>query len=433
VKQVLVVDDEPQMLIAVSETLKRKGYAITTAASGLDAVTKLKERFYHLVISDVRMPNMDGIELLRKVKSMSPQTTVILLTAFGTVQNAVEAMKLGAFDYLLKPFTAEDLERLVKRALSEGDHASRKPLNIVTQDEKMLQILELARQAAASSATVLIQAESGTGKELLARSIHDASARQRHPFVAVNCAALPENLLESELFGHEKGAFTGAAAAKPGKFELANQGTILLDEISEMAPILQAKILRVLQEREVDRLGGARPTPINVRVIATTNKDLSEMVQHGDFRQDLFYRLNVIPLKIPPLRHRRSDIPLLVEHFCRKHGNDQVRFSDEALGVLSQYDWPGNVRELENIVQRSIALAKDSVITPSDLFIDQIVQSQSQELKAGTTIKELEQKLITMTLEQTGGNRTYAAQMLGISLRTLRNKLREYRTQGMCL
>lgn len=431
--QLLVVDDDPQVLIALDETLKRKGYSVTTAGNAIEVLSKLRDRDYQLIISDVRMPNINGVELLRRVRAVSPSTPVVLLTAFGTVQNAVEAMKLGAFDYLLKPFTSEALEGVVKKALASAG-PSRKPSHtIATQDPTMRQILDRMQQAAKSEATVLIQAESGTGKELLARYIHEHSPRNSKPFVAVNCAALPENLLESELFGYEKGAFTGANSNKPGKFELADKGTILLDEIGEMAPILQAKILRVLQEKEVDRVGGTRPIHVDVRVISTTNKDLSELVRQDKFRQDLFYRLNVIPLKVPPLRQRKEDIPLLVDHFCHKYGSGNVRFSNETVELLRKYDWPGNVRELENIVQRAIALTNNPTIAPADLFMEGVEADKAVQLKVGTSIKELEQRLIAMTLEETKGNRTHAAKLLGISLRTLRNKLREYRIQGLNL
>lgn len=430
----LVVDDDPQVLIALKASLKHIGHHIMGAASAAEAVCKLQGRAYDLVITDVRMPTMTGIELLRQIKMMAPPTPVILLTAFGTVQDAVEAMKMGAFDYLLKPFSVEDLEAVVRRALGDKTSAQESMLGgIVTNEPCMLQLLDLARHAAQSIATILLQAESGTGKELLAHFIHNHSARHAAPFVAINCAALPESLLESELFGHEKGSFTGATASKPGKFELANGGTILLDEISEMAPLLQAKLLRVLQEREVDRVGGTRPIPVDVRVIATTNRDLAEMARAGAFRQDLFYRLNVVPLKVPALRQRKADVPLLIAHFCRKYGDGRVTFSEDAIQWLKSYDWPGNVRELENIVQRAIALAHKAVIDPADLFFDKSGDDHALGLRAGTSLRDLEQKLILRTLEETGGNRTRAACLLGISLRTLRNKLREYKSRGVAV
>jgi DNA-binding NtrC family response regulator len=433
-EEVLVVDDEPQMLIAIHETLRRQGYSITTAGSAREALCRLKERYYHLILTDVRMPEMSGLDLLKKVKASTPQTPVVLLTAYGTVQNAVDAMKQGAFDYLLKPFCSESLEAVVRRALgSLPQRVTGQSYEIVTQDPAFSLVLERARQAAASTVTVLVEAESGTGKELIARMIHQESPRASGPFVAVNCAALPENLLESELFGFERGSFTGASVSKPGKFELAHRGTLLLDEVGEMAPILQAKLLRVLQEHEVDRIGGKEPVRIDVRVIATTNRDLAMLVHNGEFREDLYYRLNVILLNIPPLRQRGGDIPLLADFFCRRYGKafgkNGVCCSPAALQVLSAQQWPGNVRELENAIQRAVALAAGPVIEPSDLGAAAPMLRAETSMKVGTTVRDMERQLIQKTLENTGGNRTQAARLLGISLRTLRNKLNEFGLQ----
>jgi two-component system response regulator FlrC len=443
-EELLVVDDEPQMLIAINETLRRKGYCITTAGSGMEALCKLKEKYYRLVITDMRMPEVSGLDLLRKVKTMAPQTPVILLTAHGTIQNAVDAMRYGAYDYLLKPFSSESLEDIVRKALDSAPRKNDKTSHtIITQDPCFLSALEQATQAAGSTATILIEAESGTGKELLARMIHLKSPRNSGPFVAINCAALPENLLESELFGFERGAFTGANVSKPGKFELANRGTLLLDEIGEMAPILQAKLLRVLQEKEVDRIGGKDPVAIDVRVIATTNRDLLSLVRSGDFREDLYYRLNVVRLSIPPLRERRADIPLLADFFCKRYGKecgrDLLHASTEALAILNRYDWPGNVRELENTIQRAAALCGGPTIETQDILLPKNQLSSPMPLiaqpatdlglSAGLTMREMEKKLICKTLEDTGGNRTRAAKCLGISLRTLRNKLNEFELQ----
>lgn len=433
-EEVLVVDDEPQMLIAIHETLRREGYSITTAGSAREAMCRLREKYYHLVITDMRMPEMTGFDLLKKVKASTPQTPVVLLTAYGTVQNAVDAMKQGAFDYLLKPFSSESLERVVRRALhSAPDRAAGQSYEIVTQDPAFSATLDRARQAAASSATVLVEAESGTGKELLARMVHEMSPRAAGPFIAVNCAALPENLLESELFGFEKGAFTGAMVSKPGKFEMAHRGTLLLDEIGEMAPILQAKLLRVLQEHEVDRVGGKEPVRIDVRVIATTNRDLGGLVKSGGFREDLYYRLNVIRLSIPPLRQRNGDIPLLADFFCRRYGKafgkSGVRCSESALESLMSHAWPGNVRELENAIQRAVALSAGTIIETGDFCMAGAAAQEESSPVAGTTMREMERQLIQKTLENTGGNRTHAARLLGISLRTLRNKLNEFGLQ----
>ena len=451
-EELLVVDDEPQMLIAVNETIRRLGFGVTTAGSGMEALRRLKEKHYGLVITDMRMPEVSGIDLLRKIKSMTPQTPVVLLTAYGTVQNAVDAMREGAFDYLLKPFDAEALENIVRRALESGkkEKSSRSHV-LVTQDTGFSRTIQLAAHAAESSATVLIEAESGTGKELLARMIHERSPRRAKPFVAVNCAALPENLLESELFGYEKGSFTGAAVSKPGKFELADGGTLLLDEIGEMAPILQAKLLRVLQEKEVDRIGGRAPVPIDARVIATTNRDLMSLARQGAFREDLYYRLNVVRLGIPPLRERAGDIPLLTDFFCKRYGSEygrgELNVSPAAAERLCTHSWPGNVRELENAIQRAAALTDGSIIEVSDIFLSDNMEFEEPHtgqcddtrclepsvsieeklgLSSGMTMREMEKRLICQTLADNGGNRTHAARSLGISLRTLRNKLNEF-------
>jgi two-component system response regulator FlrC len=440
-QELLVVDDEPQMLIAIQETLRRSGYSITTAGSGMEALCRLKEKYFQLVITDMRMPEVTGLDLLRRVRNLSPQTPVVLLTAYGTVQNAVEAMKHGAFDYLLKPFSAESLESVVRRALAARSTPDEQVSHeIITQDSAFAGVLESASQAARSSATILIEAESGTGKELLARMIHQKSQRCSGPFVAVNCAALPENLLESELFGFEKGAFTGAVSSKPGKFELSHRGTLLLDEIGEMAPLLQAKLLRVLQEREVDRVGGRAPVRIDVRVIATTNRDLAALVRAGGFREDLYYRLNVLRLTIPALRQRPGDIRLLADFFCRRYGatsgKEGIRCSAAALEKLGAHPWPGNVRELENTIQRAVTLSAGLVVEPEDLCLSpgpslppNIRPGEAAPTAPGTTVREMERQLICRTLENTGGNRTHAARLLGISLRTLRNKLNEFGLQ----
>jgi len=442
--QILVVDDEASMRLALSEALKREGYAVDTASDGFDALQRFRRDAFRMVVADVKMPKMSGVELLKEIKRISPQTPVIMVTAHGMIQNAVDAMKEGASDYILKPFSYEDLESAVKRAMMMSDPRSEKvrgrssasPLKsrvIVTQHPKMQKLLDLARNIALSNATILIQGESGTGKELLARFIVENSPRRDKPFVVINCAAVPENLLESELFGHEKGSFTGALNQRIGRFELADHGTILLDEISEMSLQLQAKLLRVLQEFEVDRIGGKTPIPIDVRVVATTNENLRRAVEEGKFREDLFYRLNVIPLTILPLRERKEDIPLLVDHFLKGNAARgttprKVTISDEAHALLLKYDWKGNVRELENFIERAALVCEDGVIVPRHFFLDGVASPQtgSRDVRVGSTLREMEKHLILRTLEEVGGNRTRAAKVLGISIRTLRNKLNEY-------
>ena len=426
--RLLVVDDDIQMLTALEAALRSKGHFVETASNGLEAVAKLDAGF-QAVITDLRMPGMDGIELLAHIRSTIPEMSVVMLSAFGTVATAVEAIKAGANDFLVKPFSQEALDEVLERLAESRPRFGPESNDLITENSGMRTLLSQAAQAARTQATVLVQAESGTGKELLARWIHQKSNNSKGPFVAVNCAALPDSLLESELFGFEKGAFTGANSFKPGKFELAQNGTILLDEIGEMAPLLQAKLLRVLQEHEVDRIGGRKPVPIHVRVIATTNKDLRRLISRGQFREDLYFRLNVVPLRIPPLRERKDDIPVLASHFMKKYGGIIDGQADpETIEVLRRYAWPGNVRELENLVHRSFALRGKLKIHASDLF-ETIDHPDSNTMQAGHSVSEMERKLILATLDQTSGNRTHAAKLLGISLRTLRNKLREYRVE----
>jgi DNA-binding NtrC family response regulator len=450
-ENILVVDDESDMRDALTAALRREGLCVTTAANGVEALEKVQGQSFDLIISDVRMPRMGGLALLQELKRTSATIPVILMTGYGRIEDAVEAMKAGAFDYLLKPFSLEDLKAVVVKALTsragppsatvdtprhdeqeypESGASVERP--IVTQDPRMLQVSELAKEAAMSRATVLIQGESGTGKEVLARYIHAHSPRNTQPFVAVNCAAIPEGLLESELFGHEKGAFTGAITKQVGKFEWAHRGTILLDEISEMPLPLQAKLLRVLQEHEIERVGGRKPVPVDLRVIATTNRRLKDHMTAGKFREDLYYRLNVIPLNIPPLRERKGDIPLLVEHFIRKHGRGGhqplPRMGQDTIQHFLQYDWPGNIRELENMVERWLVLYQGGFLTTSHLFLNEGTTALPPASlgKPTMSVREMERALIMETLQAMNGNRTQAARILGISLRTLRNKLREY-------
>ncbi|HSF30929.1 MAG TPA: sigma-54 dependent transcriptional regulator [Candidatus Tectomicrobia bacterium] len=450
-EHILVVDDEPDMRDALTAALRREGFSISTAANGVEALEKVQGQPFDLIITDVRMPRMGGLALLQELKRTSATIPVVMMTGYGRIEDAVEAMKAGAFDYLLKPFSLEDLKVVVTKALMPRNAPASPTAEpsrpeeleypevganierpIITQDHRMLQVIELAREAASSKATVLIQGESGTGKEILARYIHANSPRSTQPFVAVNCAAIPEGLLESELFGHEKGAFTGAVSKQVGKFEWAHRGTILLDEISEMPLPLQAKLLRVLQEHEIERVGGRKPVPVDLRIIATTNRRLKDHTAGGKFREDLYYRLNVIPLNIPPLRDRKSDIPLLIEHFIRKHsrgGNQALpRMSQDTIQHFLQYDWPGNIRELENMVERWLVLYQGGFLAISHLFLNEGTAALPPASlgKPSMSVREMERALIMETLQAMNGNRTQAAKVLGISLRTLRNKLREY-------
>ncbi len=438
------MDDEPSMRVALTESLRRNGYAVVQAANGQEAIDHVAASKPWLVLTDLKMPRSGGLEVVKEVKKRCPATHIVVMTAYGTVETAVEAMKCGAVDYLLKPFATEHLEQVLVQleAGSRGeqgmDMAPISSRSMLAEDPAMAKVLALAEGVATSQATVLIQGESGTGKELLARFIHSRSPRGHRPFIAVNCAALPDGLLESELFGHERGAFTGALMRKIGKFEMAHQGTILLDEISEMNLGLQAKLLRVLQEREVDRIGGREPVQVNIRVIATTNRSLRQEVEQARFREDLYYRLNVFPITLPPLRERPNDIPVLARHFVRataaRNGLAVPRISDAALTALLRRPWKGNVRELENAVERAVLLAAGDAIGPEHVLVEEAAMSRSPSAAAtpatspaNGSLWEMERDLIMQTLDRVKGNRTHAAKALGISIRTLRNKLREYR------
>ena len=460
-KRILLVDSDQELCKRLAGYLSRSGHQPKIAGNGASALAALDEGTpFDLVITALNLAEADGMEVLRRVKRSDPTTPVVILTSQGSVKSAVEAMKEGAADFLLKPVTVELLEELSQRMLrplpplittSSGARA------IITQDMRMQKLLEMAKSVADSRATVLVSGESGTGKELFARYLHQNSSRASGPFVAVNCASLPDGLLESELFGHEKGAFTGAITRKLGRFELANGGTILLDEVSEMAVVLQAKLLRVLQEGEIDRVGGKQPVPVDVRVVATTNRDLKEHIAKGEFREDLYYRLNVIPLKVPPLRERKGDVQLLVHHFLAKFAADNnkpgIKLSPAAEHALINHSWPGNVRELQNTMERAVLLASGAEITPEALLFDDSLDSGDVPLLPPTlapgqedlfpqkavesisrsglppTLRDAEKLLIQQALTHTEGNRTHAAKVLGISVRTLRNKLNEYKNE----
>ena len=447
-KNILIVDDESEMRVALETTLKREKFQLTCAEDGKQALEKMENNDFDLILTDVRMPKLNGLELLRAAKERSPKTQVIMMTAYGTIDNAVEAMKEGAFDYLIKGsgFSADVLVSTVKRAFLDSGvfipHIPRPTTQIeslgdikriVTQNEEMKKLLQFAENVSYSKSTVLIMGETGTGKELFARYIHQCSPRSEKPFMAVNCAALPEGLLESELFGHEKGSFTGATENKEGKFELANNSSLLLDEVTEMSPPLQAKLLRVLQEHEVDKIGGKAPIPVDVRVIATSNRDIRKRIQEQEFREDLYYRLNVVPINIIPLRERIDDIPVLVENFinqfCQANGKSSIKIDSATLTLLKKYRWPGNIRELGNIVERSCLMCQGDTMLPSHLFFDEkLHENENEAPRMSGTIYEMEKELIIQTLEEVNGNKTKAADSLGISIRTLRNKLNEYKS-----
>jgi DNA-binding NtrC family response regulator len=438
-RSVLVVDDEPGMRMALKANFERDAWRVETASGAVEALHKSERTRFPLVVTDVCMPDGDGLELMRRLRAADSSTAVIVLTAFGTVAQAVHAMRNGACDYLTKPFSFEQLQSTVERVMrsSPRNTVSRQTrTEIVGNCPALMRVLDRARLAAQTDADILVEAESGTGKELLARFIHEASRRSEKPFIAVNCAAVPEALLESELFGHVRGAFTGATVAKPGKFELANHGTLLLDEIGEMPLELQPKLLRVLQEREVERVGDTRTVPVNIRIIATTNVSLQTMVDQGRFRADLYYRLNVIPLTLPPMRDRLDDIPVLAEYFAAKFakqaGRPTPNLHPDFLNGLKRHAWPGNARELSNFMRRVVTMSNTATIGPEHLLAEfsrpTVVKTfpGHNGLQPGTPIRELERQLLETTLQLTGGNRTHAAEMLGISLRTIRNKIREF-------
>jgi DNA-binding NtrC family response regulator len=442
---ILVVDDD----VGVRESFEAvlaKDYDLHFATQGPETLRILSTKDINLVLLDIRMPGMDGIEVLRRIKELNEQTDVIVVTAVKSLKTAVEAIKLGAFDYVTKPFDIHEILALIKRVvekqalmkevlyLRDEVARDRRFENLVGRNSRMQEIYTLITRIADNNATVLLSGESGTGKEVLARAIHQQSNRSHHPIVAVNCAAIPSELLESELFGHEKGSFTGAIATKVGKFELATGGSLFLDEVGSMRLDLQAKILRALQEREIERVGGTRIIKIDVRVIAATNRDLKKAVEEGSFREDLYYRLNVVPITLPPLRQRRDDIPLLVEHFIAKYNREFNRkvkgFSAGATAALYQYDWPGNVRELENVIERAVALAQSETISlrelPLDISIlgrDMIEDIQKVGLSLRGARSHFEKQYILNILEKVQWNQTEAARVLGLHRNTLLWKL----------
>lgn len=436
IEKILIAEDETIMRNFLIEALKRKGLEAVAVENGNKALAMIKEQSFDLVITDMKMPGLTGLDLLKAVKEISPQTLVIIITAFGTIENAVEAMREGAFHYLIKPFSLESLMANIEKAnqhmslLEEnsylreqvGTNPSKRP--IISESPAMKKVIEEVMQVAKSNANVFINGETGTGKEVIAHLVHYSSPRAKQPFIKVNCAAVPEALVESEFFGHEKGSFTGAASKRLGRFELADKGSLLLDEITEIPQALQAKLLRVTQEQEFERVGGGKPIKVDVRLISTSNRDMREAVGK-DLREDLYYRLNVVPIYLPPLRERLEDIVPLAEYFiertCQGNHLERKTLNADAKKKLLSYRWPGNVRELANIIERAIVMDRDKVIQAGHLCLD----NQFSGMMAGRTLQELEKQLIVETL-QTHENKTKAAETLGISVKTLRNKLQEY-------
>jgi len=445
IEKILVVDDDDLSRGYLSEALQRNGYSVDNASDGQEAVGMTDKQNYDMIFLDMRMPRMGGMKVLERVKKTSKETTVVIMTAYGSIESAVEAMQKGAYDYIIKPFSVDNIELLLKRVqerqkLIDENKYWRSKLDsnvenefVIDKQSKMFEVLNNVKRMAQSKASVLIQGESGTGKEIIAQSIYSHSQRNSKPFIKVNCAALSESLLESELFGHEKGAFTGADIKRMGRFELANGGTLLLDEISEVSPKIQSKLLRVLELEEFERVGGSKTLKVDVRVIATTNRDLEQEIEKGNFRQDLYFRLNVIPVIVPPLRERREDIPVLAEYFLEKFksGMDTPlkEISKEAIDILVQYDWPGNVREIKNLIHRCTVMIDSEVLMPEHFenMLNMQKTKKSNEISVGQTIEDVERELIYKTLEKTGGNKTRAAEILDVTPRTLRNKLSRYK------
>ncbi|HGY11847.1 MAG TPA: sigma-54-dependent Fis family transcriptional regulator [Desulfobacterales bacterium] len=451
-ENILVVDDEKNYTMIIGEILQEEGYTSITASSGMEALDILNNEIIDLILTDVKMPGMSGIQLLEKIKELNPDIPVIIMTAFGSVEKAVDAMHRGAYTFILKPFENQALIAHIAKALSvykivQENSRLRDAIssrysfdNIIGKSRPMQEIYEIIKKVAPSNASVLIEGESGTGKELVAKSLHYNSPRRNKPLIVVNCSAFAETLLESELFGHEKGAFTGASALKKGRFEISDQGTLFLDEIGELPISLQTKLLRVLQEKIIERVGGTLPIPVDFRLIAATNKNLEDEVKNGNFREDLYYRLNVVKTVMPPLRERSEDIPLLIKHFMDKYTNEQQLESrvsgitSEAVKILCDYQWKGNVRELENILESCILLGSGDMITPSDLPL-QVRQNTSsfldldgipQDVGLAETLTAVERRMIRRAMKLSGNVQTKAAQLLGIGKSGLNQKLKKF-------
>jgi len=444
--RILVVDDEPAQREMISGFLKKQAFDVVVAENGAKALELFRQDSIDLILTDQKMPHLSGLDLLQAVRAINPETPVILMTAFGSIEAAVSAIQRGATDYLTKPLNLDELLYRIRqvsdryriiaenRELREALGERHRIEGIIGESGQMLEVLSLVRRVAPSEATVLIRGESGTGKELIAKAIHFASSRASGPLVKVNCAALPETLLESELFGHEKGAFTGALTSRQGRFELANGGTIFLDEIGDLPLHLQAKLLRVLQEREYERVGSSRPINVNVRILAASHRPLEALLKAGQLREDLYYRLNVVPILIPPLRERRSDLSLLIEYFLRrfaeKNGKTIRGLTPEGRDILLRYDYPGNVRELENIIERAVVLTRDDVIASGDLPLTvqepETVADRDPQTNLTAAVEALERRMIRDALAKSDGVQTRAAELLGMGERALRYKLIKY-------
>jgi len=457
-KTILLVDDHQPFRDSLAKILGGEGFRVFPAKDGEEALDILRKEFIHLVLTDLKMPKMDGVELLKVAKAIRPETEVILITGYGTVDTAVTAMKDGAFDYIQKPFKPREILKLVRKAmekqslvlenrmLQERIKDFQKVEKIVGRSPAMKNVLEIVAQVAPSSATVLIQGESGTGKEVIAQAIHDLSPRAKEPFIKVSCAALPETLLEAELFGYERGAFTGAIARKEGRFELAHGGTLFLDEIGEVSLTVQVKLLRVLQVGEFERLGGTKTLKADVRIVAATNMNLLEAIERKAFREDLYSRLNVITLTLPPLREREGDIPLLAHHFLeifkKKNNKGGKGFTPEAMEVMLQYPWPRNVRQLENAIERAVVLSRGDLITPGDLppeiqkavgpaeLRTVLLDEKTLSIPLGTPLEAIEKRVIEETLRHSRGDKNLASKILGISARTIYRKMEDEKEEG---
>ena len=445
VTRILAIDDERIALKNLEHVLKKEGYQVRTTTNGQRALSLLRDETFDVVLTDLRMEKVDGMQILKRCKELYPETEVIMITGYATIETAIEATKSGAYHYLTKPFKLDEVRKVVKEAaekvrlkqenreLRESLEKVRAATKVITQSPRMLHLLDMARDTSASDCNILITGESGTGKELIARYIHECSRRAGGPFIGVNCGAFPEELLANELFGHEKGAFTGAVNPKPGLVEVANRGTLFLDEITEMSTTMQVKLLRVLQEREYLRLGGTSPVKVDVRFLAASNRDLSRAISEGIFRQDLYYRLNVVQIRLPTLAERKDDIALLSRYFLDKYGEMQGKkldgISKEALEILKLYSYPGNVRELENIIERGVALAKGNLLDvtelPDDLKMLAVKTFRKQEGKI-ESLEDQERRYISWVLSECDGNKTKAAQRLGIDRVSLWRKLKKY-------